>query len=716
VAIARGHRGLVVGFGAALGLTLLGLARVPDRPGSAGSQGAGGPALASVAVLPLSFARNVGQADGGVRFVAQGPAGGVYLTRSGAVVAPSGRSTEARADVLGMTLASADRDPHVSGSGLLPGRVNYLVGPRGDWHTAVPTYAAVVYRSVYPGIDLRYHGADGELDYDFDLAPGADPGRIAIDLTGAHQLRMDGAGSLLVRLGGRTVLERAPESYQVIGGVRRTVWSGFHMLGRGRVGFDVGSYDRERPLVVDPTIVYSTQLVGSAPGEGLGIAVDQAGDSYVTGETTSANFPTEHPLQAQRRGTNESAFVAKLNPTGALVYATYLGGSAYTEGRGIAVDAAGDAYVTGATNSTDFPTTKEAFQPSFGGGPFDAFVTKLDAAGSGLVYSTFLGDTHYDEGNAIAVDPEGRAVITGKTASPNFPLAHPLAPHTSSGAFVTKLTRTGSRLVSSTVFGGNGPGNHADSGFGIAVDREGDAYVTGETNDPGFPTVAALQPELAGGGNAFVIKINAASTRVIYATYLGGSGDDEGRAIAADGDGDAYVTGQATSRDFPTASPLQAANASPGPSGANAFVTKIDPSGAALVYSTYLGGSGEDGASGIAVDRAQDVYVTGQTSSADFPVVSPLQHALHGPSDAFVTKLDRSGSFIAFSTYFGGSGSDAGLAVALDPRVGIHLTGQTASPDFPRRGPHHGPKRYATPGDGGFVTVLHLALPRSVHT
>jgi beta-propeller repeat-containing protein len=665
------------------------------------------PASPATPGIPLGFEANVGQSDPRVRFLSMGPGGAVFLTDGAAVVAPDGGTP------LRVTLANANPGARARGAQPLAGRVNYLVGAdRSSWHTNVPTYGRVAYAGVYPGIDLSYHVGGGGLEYDFALRAGADPRRIAIELDGASGLRVDRAGNLWMRLGQRTLEQRRPVGYQRIGGRVVSVRSSFRMLGPREVGLDVGVHDARRALVIDPTIVYSTQLVGSAPGSGLGIAVDARGDSFVTGETTSANFPTEHPLQARPKGPNVTAFVAKLDPSGALVYATYLGGSRYTQGRGIAVDRAGDAFVTGATDSTDFPTTRAAFQPSYGGGPFDAFVTKLDATGTRLVYSTFVGDTHYDESNAIAVDQDDRAVFTGKTASPNFPVVRPLAPHSSSGAFVAKLNRAGSRLVSSTVFGGDGSGNHADDGYGIAVDPQGDTYATGETNDPGFPTVRPLQAALAGGGNAFVIKINAASTAIVYATYLGGSGDDIGRAIAADGNGDAYVTGQTTSRDFPTVDAIASANASPGPTGADAFVAKLDPSGDALVYSTYLGGSADDGGYGIALDRARDAYVTGQTASVDFPLTSPLQRTLHGPSDAFVTELDRTGSFTHFSTYYGGSEDDAGQAIAVDRGGSIHFTGQTDSADFPRRGPRHGPKRYATPGDGAFVAVLRPATAR----
>jgi hypothetical protein len=706
-AASREARGAV----AATSGELRGVRGVRGAVGAAASPDGAGLGAADPAA-PAAFQPNVGQAGRTVSFVAGDGAGDrVELTRAGTLVASRGRSAAGPSSRLALRLVAANRDPRLAAVGRLAGTVNYLIGPAAAWRTGVPIYGEVVYRSVYPGIDLTYADRGAGLEYTFTLAPRADPRRIAVEVAGARRLRVDPSGDLRVMLAGHTITERPPRIYALVGGVRRIVGGGFRLLGRRRIGFDVGAHDASSPLVIDPTIDFSTRLAGTAPGTGLAVAVDRAGDTYLAGGTSSDDVPTTaHPLEPSRPGTPESAFVAKLDPTGRLVYATYLGGSRYTEARGIAVDASGGAYLTGATNSTDFPTTPGAFQRSYGGGPFDAFVAKLDPTGGRLVYSTFLGDTHYDEGNAIAVDPAGRAVVTGKTVSPEFPVVHPLAPRTTSGAFVTKLDRAGTALVASTVFGGSATGNHGDAGFGIAVDRQGDTYVTGETNDPGFPTVDALQPRLAGGADAFVVKIDATSARIDYATYFGGSGDDVGRAIAADGDGNAYVAGLSTSSDLPTAAAIEAADPSPRPAGSAGFVTKLDPSGNALVFSTYLGGSGDDGASGIAIDRARDVYVTGQTSSPDFPLADPLQRTLHGPQDAFVTELDRTGSSLRFSSYFGGGAADAGLAIAVDRSGAVHFAGSTASTDFPTRGPHRPrPARRPGPGAGAFVGVLRTS-------
>ncbi|HEU0315766.1 MAG TPA: SBBP repeat-containing protein [Solirubrobacteraceae bacterium] len=646
---------------AAVGLCLLAFAI--SVVGLAGSDHPG-----AAAPAPLGFEPNLGQTDPTVSFLARGPAGSIYLTRSEAVLALG------RTDVLRMRLVGAQPAATITGAGVLPGRVGYL---RPGIARTGPTFGAVVYRSVYPGVDLRFHGTAGQLEYDFDVAPRADPGAITVAMLGARALRLDPAGNLDVRLGASTLVEPAPRVYQEVGGERRTVAGRYVLDGHGRVGFALGPYDRGRPLVIDPTV-----RLGGAADAGRAIAVDRAGATYVTGDTSSAAFPSVHPVAGRHPGAGVEAFVTKLDPAGRVVYSTYLGGAHYTSGRGIAVDATGDPYVTGATNSTDFPTTRRALQRSYGGGPFDAFVTKLDRSGTALAYSTFLGDTHYDEGNAIAVDRRGRAVVAGRTVSPNFPAVGGLEPHVVSGAFVVRLDASGSALGYATVLGGASPANHGDTAFAVAVDPGGAAYVTGVTNSADLNLTHPVQASLGGGSDAFVAKIDAAGSAVVYCTYLGGAGDEIGRGIAADGDGNVYVTGQTTSSDFPTALPLQAV----GGGGADAFVAKLTPDGGALVFSTYVGGRGDDAGAAIALDRARDVWVTGQTTSPDFPLAHATQHALAGAADAFVTEIDRTGRSVVRSTYLGGPGNDGGLGVAVDRRGGVHVTGQAGSRDFPGSG------------------------------
>jgi hypothetical protein len=432
-------------------------------------------------------------------------------------------------------------------------------------------------------------------------------------------------------------------------------------------------------------LVYSTYLGGNNEDGGSGIAVDSAGNAYVTGATASSDFPTENPLQAANGASGaDHVFVAKLNPTGsALVYSTYLGGSGGDGGSSIALDSAGNAYITGQTYSTDFPTTPGAFQTACKGGNCfpnsDGFVAKISPSGSALVYSTYLGGSGYDVSDAIAVDSSGNAYVTGYTQSTDFPTKNPfqVASGGEVSVFVAKLNPTGSALVYSTYLGGSAD----DAGYGIAVDSAGNAYVTGATVSTTFPTKNPLQATNGGGGSdAFVSKFNATGSALVYSTYLGGTDVDGGSGIAVDSAGNAYVTGATRSTDFPT-TPGAFQTAYGGVQ--DAFVSKLNASGSALLYSTYLGGSGEDESNGIAVDNSGDAYVIGETQSTNFPILNPLKKRLMKPNDAFLSKLNHSGSALVYSTYLGGSGKEFGSGIALDGAGNAYVTGSTASTDFP---------------------------------
>ena len=388
---------------------------------------------------------------------------------------------------------------------------------------------------------------------------------------------------------------------------------------------------------------YSTYLGGSGVDQGYGIAVDSAGNAYVTGSTESTNFPTANAFQNTFGGGGD-AFVTKLNAAGsALVYSTYLGGSDGDFGAGIAVDSAGNAYVTGVTDSTDFPTAN-ALQNTNSGGIADVFVTKLNAAGSALAYSTYLGGSDFDSEPNIAVDSAGNVYVTGHTESTNFPTANAFQSTSGGGggdAFVTKLNAAGSALVYSTYLGGS----EAEFGGGIAADSAGNAYVTGTTDSDNFPTANALQPTSGGGtgladGDAFVTKLNAAGSALVYSTYLGGSDFDYGGGIAVDSAGNAYVTGVTDSDNFPTANAFQSCTYG---SNQDVFVTKLNAAGSALVYSTYLGGSLFEDSGDIAVDSAGNAYVTGSTYSTNFPTANALQSTSGGDRDVFVAEAQHGG-------------------------------------------------------------------------
>ncbi|MBV8135874.1 MAG: SBBP repeat-containing protein [Deltaproteobacteria bacterium] len=613
--------------------------------------------------LPLSFELNQGQSDPRVKFLSRGQGYTLFLTATEAVLslrAPNNlpehcrstrrtsfalplpkRPTASRdCSVLGIKLERANRNPQISGVDQLAGRSNYFIGDNPkNWHTAIPTFGRVRYSGIYPGVDLLYRGSQRQLEYDFVLAPQSDPDGIELRFAGAKRLRVDQEGNLVVQMAGRQVIEHAPVIYQEIGGRRRPVAGGYVLKSRDKVGFKLASYDHHNPVTIDPSLAYSIYLGGSSVDGGLGVAVDSSGDAYVTGFTDSSDFPTRARSLQTTFGGVRDAFVTKLNSTGsALVYSTYLGGSGYDAGLGVAVDSSGNAYVTGQTNSTDFPTTAGALQASFGGGFFDAFVSKLNNTGSALVYSTYLGGSNSDVGVGITVDRSSNAYITGETISTDFPTTPGALQALLGGgffdAFVTKLNRTGSSLVYSTYLGGSG----LDEGRSVAVSSSGNVYVTGITESKDFPTsLGALQTALGGIEDAFVSKLNSTGSVLVYSTYLGDSSFDEGLGIAVDRSGNTYVTGPTSSSDFPTT--LGALQATLGGLG-DAFVSKLNSTGSALVYSTYLGGSSADSGFGIAVDPSGNAYVTGSTNSSDFPTTAgALQTTFGGSADAFVSKF-----------------------------------------------------------------------------
>ncbi len=410
------------------------------------------------------------------------------------------------------------------------------------------------------------------------------------------------------------------------------------------------------------------------------IAVDADGAAYVTGNTTSTNFPTANPMQPATGG-GPDAFVAKLNAAGsALVYCTYLGGSSIERGFDIAVDAAGNAYLTGRTQSPNFPRVNPVQQVLRGFE--DAFVAKLNAAGSALIFSTYLGGSGGDDGHSIALDGDGNIYVTGGTASTDFPTANPLQQAYGGGnvdAFVAKLNAAGSALVYSTYLGGN----NTDHPEGIAVDASGNAYVTGNTNSTNFPTANPLRPALSGPLDAFVTMLNAAGNALAYSTYFGGSNLESGYSIAVDAGGNAYVVGGTSSTDFPTVNPLQQAFGG----NVDVFVTKLNATGSALVFSTYLGGGNQDIGHSIAVDAAGNAYLTGTTTSTNFPIARASQAAISGVRDAIVVKLNSAGSALVYSSYLGGSGLDYGYGITVGAAGNAYVTGRTSSTNLPIANP-----------------------------
>ncbi|RIK08628.1 MAG: hypothetical protein DCC49_08820 [Acidobacteria bacterium] len=548
----------------------------------------------AMARVPVSFEPNAGQFDPQVKFVARHAGPTVFFTQSEAVFvfsksadagAPDARaeieSEPAEQSVVRMGFSDANTNAEIEASGAQEGVSNYLIGSNpAAWRTNVPNYSRITYQQIYDGIDLTFYENDhGRFEYDFIVAPGADPGRIAVKYEANGQVSIGESGELSIPTTQGVISWAAPVSYQDGSAL---VNSAYVLRAENEVGFEVGDYDPSQTLVLDPQLDYSTYLGGGGSDEGKGIATDSSGRAYVVGYTSSTNFPTAYPFQGSNAGSND-VFVTKFNAAGSSpVFSTYLGGSANDIGWGISVDSAGSAYVTGQTASTNFPTASP-YQAS-NAGTTDVFIAKVNPVGSGLYYSTYLGGSSLEVGLSISVDSAGSAYLTGYTWSSAFPTASPYQASIGSGspdAFVTKFNAAGSSLTYSTYLGGNG----GDNGYGIAVDSTGSAYVAGYTSSTNFPTASPYQAANAGSSDVFVTKFNAAGSSLTYSTYLGGSGNDYGNGIAVDSTGSAYVTGYTISTNFPTASPYQASNGG----SSDVFLAKI--TNIIAISGTFAGGT-----------------------------------------------------------------------------------------------------------------------------
>jgi hypothetical protein len=645
----------------------------------------GAPAISpSSHARPFRFEANQGQTDAQVRFLARGPGYTLFLTPTEAVlsfphaVAATAGSTDATAlaDALRMRWLGANASPAVVGSSLLPGETSYLKGADpSQWHTHVPSYGRVTYQDLYSGTNLVYYGNQGQLEYDLVVNPGADPAVARFQFVGADQMTIEG-GDLVVGIDGQQLRLHEPVIYQDISGVRQSV-SGSFVLGQDhQVGFAVGAYDPNSPLIIDPMLTYSTYLGGSGTDQAKGVAVDANGSPYVTGFTDSPDFP----ITEGNYGGSRDAFVTKFTPDGSnLLYSTYLGGSQRDEGTAIAVDAFGRAYVTGFTESaSDFPLVN-SLQNFLG--DRDAFISRLTADGSSLDFSSFIGGFGIQEGLGVGVntytiagsrDIASFVTLTGLTsAQDGFPIVNALQPRYGGGptdAFVSKIYVEAPTYIYSTYLGGSGAEDLGVDGEGgaVAVDAAGDAYITGATSSRDFPLVNPEQPQYGGGqSNAFVAKITPGGEQLLFSTYLGGFGADQGNGIAVDLGQSVYVAGGTSSPNFPLMAPYQAQLRGI----RNAFVTKFDPSGTTLIYSTFLGGSDTrtgDTAFGIAVNQDGAAYVAGATASSDFPTQDPVQHAPGGGLDAFVTKFNPTGATLDYSTFLGGRQNDAARAIAVN--------------------------------------------------
>ncbi len=626
--------------------------------------------------IPLFFFRNPGLANSEISFIVETPQLRAGFRKDSVVFQLPNMNAAVR-------FFGANPNVRIEAAEPQTGNVNFLIGDRSQWSAGNATYRKITYRDLYPGIDMNYSGDRARVKSEFVVAPGADPSRIRLSYIAEH-VSIDSNGDLTLSSNTGELREAAPEIFQEIDGRRIYVDGRYLLLDAHTVGFEIGAYDRTKTLVIDPTLSYSTYLGGTSSGAVTAVAVDTAANLYVTGWTAALNFPIAGSVQSSNQGGVDS-FVVKLNPSGtSILYATYIGGNGDDRAAAIAVDAAGEAYVTGSTASTNFPKVS-SLRATLGGGR-DAYVLKLNSTGNTLLWSTLLGGMSNDWGNAIAVDSSGNAYIAGDTLSTDFPINGPLQPSNGGlqDAFVTKLSSTGA-MVFSTYLGGS-QNEHAG---GIAVDATGNVYVAGGTFSTNFPTKSPLQSANGGGQDAFVTKIAAGGASLVYSSYLGGTGGsvslpEQANGIAIDSSGNAYVGGVTNSINFPvTSGAFQTAFRG----GQDGFVTKINSAGSATVYSTFLGGSSFDQVNGIAVDASGNAYAAGYTSSQDFPTGSGVQATFNGLYDAFVSELNAAGNGLAFSTYFGGTGSDEAMTIALDSLANIFVGGQTGSFDMTMKTP-----------------------------
>ena len=623
--------------------------------------------------IPPFFVENAGQVAQPVRFVAQASGGSAWFS-PGEVAFTAGGS------LVRILAVGANPSASIEGGERLAGVANFLLGPQDRWRVGVPLYRSITYRDLYPGIDMTY-GSDGRnLKSQYVVRPGSDPARIRIAYLGASTPAVDESGVLIVSVGGNPLREQPPVIYQMRGTERQPVDGRFAVAADGTVRFIVGRYDASLPLVIDPTMVYSTLLGGSSSDAATAVAVDSSGDAYIAGFTASQNLPTASPDQNYNAGSND-AFIAKLNAGGnGLVYCTYLGGSGDDRAYALAVDSSGEAYVAGYTNSYNFPV-HNPIQSSLGGAR-NAFVAKLGPAGNTLIFSTYLGGRGSDTAYALALDSSANAYVAGDTTSTNFPASnYQKTNRGSQNAFVVKIASTGSSLAYSTYLGGNS----IDHGAAIAVDSTGAAYITGSTFSSNFPVSAgASQATLKGGQDAFVAKLSADGNSLVYGTYLGGSAGsagypESGQGIAVDSNGDAYVAGSTASSDFPILGGVQTSL----DGWLDAFAAKFGPTGS-LIYSTYLGGSGMDAANAIAIDSTGGAYLAGYTISTDLPVSgNALQATSGGDYDAFIARLNPAGNSLLYLSYLGGSASDTATGITLDSAGNAYVAGWTLSPNFP---------------------------------
>ena len=661
-------------------------------PSIAAETPAATPNVAVVGKLPLSFERDCESGLKHPRYRVRGPGQSARLQDNGELTMLAPNPVKLHwAGARGVS-------PLGQASDRMSGRKNTFVGTNPSaWCLNAVSYSQVEYTQLYPGIDLNYYGtSSGALEYDLIIHPGASISAIRLSIEGVQDAGLDAAGNLILHTDGTLIHHLKPAMYQTVQGRRRPVEGSYVIHKDGQIGFRAASYDRDLTLVIDPVIAFSTLLGGTGFDAIHATAVDSAGFIYVAGETSSTTF--SHGSQRSSR----DLFVSKLSADGSrAIYTTVIGGAGNDTAQALALDSSGNVYVTGITSSADFPTTLGALKRTLGGVQ-DAFVCKLDVVGT-LVYSTYLGAAGEDAGTGIAVDLAGEAHVTGYTSSAGFPVTAGAVRQTYGGGaydgFVAKLNAAGSGLIYATFLGGGG----TDLAQAIAVDPSGNAYVAGYTNSPDYPVANAVQSTNLGDYDGFVTKLNAFGSALLFSTYLGGSGVDQANAIALDSDLNILVSGITSSVNFPvTPSAYQSSNRG----SYDAFCAKLRPAGNAFVFSTYVGGSGTEVATSLAVSPGGNVIIAGFTNSADFPLADAAQSSLKGATDAFLAVLDVSGSQLKTSTFFGGAADDRALALAV-AGGSAYIAGFTFSSDFPTQ---NGLQPVSNGGAEGFLAQIVLPI------
>jgi len=655
--------------------------------------------------LPLHFEANRGQAEPRVKFISRGNRHALYLTQAETVLALHNEAT-GKSAALHLKMDGSNPAPEVRGEDELPARVNYFRGQDQDgWQRDVPTFARVHYANVYDGIDAVYYGNQRQLEYDFNVAPFADPAQIKLRFEGARSLRIDASGDLLIETAAGEVRQHKPLVYQEIEGARREIASNYKLGQDGEIGFELAPYDASRTLVIDPILAYSSYVGASSSDTAFGVAVDADGFAYITGNLFGAFTMTPGAYDTTNAG--QDVYVAKINPAGGqFVYATYISAAGGNNvGNDIAIDAQGNAYITGKATSALFPATTGAYDTT--PNSLDAFVVKLNAQGNALLYATYLGGTGTEEGFGIAVDSAGDIYVAGTTTSNNFPVLNGL--QTTFGgsrdAFAVKLRPAGggaADLLYSTYLGGAGD----EDANAVACDISGNLYLTGNSTSANYPTTAnAYDTSLANtssGGDAVVTKLNPSATgaaSLVYSTFLGGTSTDRGSALVLDDAAlpNIYIAGTTSSSSVNGLFPTTANAYDTTISQTDAFFSRINPVGAGasdLVYSTFIGGMNAEEGLGIARDASGRIYVSGSTGSSNFPTTPDAFQSVYNGNDAFIVKLNPAStgaSDLLYSTLFGGTSSGSNAAdgtdkahdIAVDAQNNFYVVGETGSRDLP---------------------------------